>query len=536
MAVHVTPSLSICCTCRYTAKGGSGGGRILVNASSIYIDSGASISANGSAGSSYTRQPYRSGYSVGYFGSTQTVGGGGGSGGSIWLVSVSGGIDGAGAVEASGGSSTAGSGAGAGGRISLVAATNVSSSLTVRSVGGVGSTGYTSCGGAAGAIYAQDGSRPGGHLVVDNEQVTTISSSAIVTPYPSDVSGHVLDRLQLKGKARVNATAGWSNNNVSSTTINVGSGAEITGDTIHVTSTGSTTVAGTVSCTELLQVRSMGSAGASMRVETGGVVSCVSCEVDVALGSRNGSSVRLEGQINARTLTLTGELVEVLGSQTAWTGATSIEAERMIVGGSGRIYVTASSSTMSASASQNALSLDLGWLEVETGRTVSCSGTGCMSVVVNARDGMAIGGYLGCSLLKCRLGMTVGNATVEGTLRGGDVNLTAQRSVRVSSGGVIKADGLGHGNETGTGKGTSPTPGASASTSTSDWYKFYGSGGGGGYGGVGANSCFRYGSSAYVNPQTYGAGASYGESLAPQSFGSGGGDGQLFYVSSTASE
>ena len=135
MAVHVTPSLSICCTCRYTAKGGSGGGRILVNASSIYIDSGARISANGSAGSSYSSQAWRGG--TRYDSYTRTVGGGGGSGGSIWLVSVSGGIDGAGAVEASGGSSTAGSGAGAGGRISLVAATNVSSSLTVRSVGGV---------------------------------------------------------------------------------------------------------------------------------------------------------------------------------------------------------------------------------------------------------------------------------------------------------------------------------------------------------------------------------------------------------------
>jgi len=438
-------------------------------------------------------------------------------------------------VEASGGSSTAGSGAGAGGRISLVAATNVSSSLTVRSVGGAGSSVDTSCGGAAGAFYAQDSDRPGGHLVVDNEQVTTYSSSAIVTPYPSDVSGHALDRLQLKGKARVNATAGWSNNDVSSTTINVGSGAQITGDSIHVTSTGSMTVAGIVSCTELLRVRSMGAARASMRVETGGLVSCVSCEVDVALGSRNGSSVRLEGQIKARTLTLTGELVEVLGSQTAWTGTTSIEAERMIVGRSGVIEVTASSSTMSASASQTALSLDLGWLEVETGRAVNCSGTGCVSVVVSARDGMAIGGYLGCSPLKCRLGMTVGNATVGGTLRGGDVNLTAQRSVRVSSGGLIKADGLGHGSETGTGKGTSPTPGSTANW-FSYWYLFYGSGGGGGYGGVGANSCYRISSSTYVNPVTYGAGASYGESLAPQSFGSGGGNGQLFYVSSTASE
>jgi hypothetical protein len=271
-----------------------------------------------------------------------------------------------------------------------------------------------------------------------------------------------------------------------------------------------------------------------MRVETGGLVSCVSCEVDVALGSRNGSSVRLEGQIKARTLTLTGELVEVLGSQTAWTGATSIEAERMVVGGSGLIHVTASSSIVSAG--QTALSLDLGWLEVETGRTVSCHGTGCMSVAVSARDGMAIGGYLGCSPLKCQLGMTVGNATVGGTLEGGDVNLTAEYSVRVSSGGLIKADGLGHGNGTGTGKGTSPTPGSSASTSTSHWYKFYGSGGGGGYGGVGANSCNRYSSVSYVNPQTYGAGASYGQSLAPQSFGSGGGNGQLFYVSSTTSE
>ena len=53
---------------------------------------------------------------------------------------------------------------------------------------------------------------------------------------------------------------------------------------------------------------------------------------------------------------------------------------------------------------------------------------------------------------------------------------------------------------------------------------------------MGANSCYRYSSVYYVNPQTYGAGASYGQSLAPQSFGSGGGNGQLFYVSSTTSE
>ena len=82
--------------------------------SSIHVESGATISANGRSGSS-----------------TSGIAGGGGSGGSIWLVSTTGGISGEGSVEAVGGSSrNPGSGAGGGGRISLNAATSVSASLS----------------------------------------------------------------------------------------------------------------------------------------------------------------------------------------------------------------------------------------------------------------------------------------------------------------------------------------------------------------------------------------------------------------------
>ena len=200
----------------------------------------------------------------------------------------------------------------------------------------------------------------------------------------------------------------------------------------------------------------------------------------------------------------------------------SSSSSRGLVSSSGRRTVLQESTTISGRVMYNSLN-------VKTSATVQCS-ENCEIVV---EEDCTVDGKIRCTTPMCKITIAARNISIStnGMVQGGDLKLSAESDINIA--GIIKADGLGHGNGTGTGKGTSPTPGSSAS---SYWYRFYGSGGGGGYGGVGANSCFRYGSSLYVNPVHYGAGASYGESLAPQSFGSGGGNGQLFYWSSTASE
>ena len=204
------------------------------------------------------------------------------------------------------------------------------------------------------------------------------------------------------------------------------------------------------------------------------------------------------------------------------SGKSLSSSSRELVSSSGRRTVLQESTTISGRVMYISLN-------VAASATVQCS-ENCQIVV---EEDCTVDGKIRCTTPMCKITIAARNISIStnGMVQGGDLKLSAESDIKIA--GVIKADGLGHGNGTGTGKGTSPTPGSSAS---SYWYRFYGSGGGGGYGGVGANSCFRYGSSAYVNPQTYGAGASYGESLAPQSFGSGGGNGQLFYWSSTASE
>ena len=253
-------------------------------------------------------------------------------------------------------------------------------------------------------------------------------------------------------------------------------------------------------------------------------MSCVGCEVDIKLvGSGSGeSALLLVGEVKAQTVGLSADLVEVLGSQTAWTGAVTIEADEMVVGSRASVTVSAGASVLPGAA----MRLELGRLEVQRGSRVVCSGSGCMSVVVSARDGALIEGTLECTPLMCRITAEVLNATVTGTVRGGDVNLTSSCSLNLS--GSVSVDGLGYGSHSGDGPGTSPTPGAYFSTSYDSMY--YGSGGGGGHGGMGANSCFKSTDTGYVSPQVYGAGQAYGNASAPRSFGSGGGRGLYYYV------
>ena len=205
----------------YQASGGSGGGRVFIKASSIHVDAGATITANGTAGVSKT---------LTYSSSTYTFGGGAGSGGSIWLVSGAGGISGDGKLQAVGGASVSGSGAGGGGRIALQAATSVSSSLSVSARAGSGSAGYLGCGGAAGTALESD--TAGRVLSVDNEGVA--SAGSILTPYPKDLSGYVLAGLDIKGSARVQADSASSNNNLTSSSILISQQSQITGNSFVV--------------------------------------------------------------------------------------------------------------------------------------------------------------------------------------------------------------------------------------------------------------------------------------------------------------
>ena len=251
-----------------------------------------------------------------------------------------------------------GSGGGGGGRIALQAATSVSSSLAVSARAGAGSAGYAGCGGAAGGVFSRD--TTGGVLVVSNEQVS--SASGIVTPYPGDLSGYVLAGLDVKGGARLYADKSSSNNNLTSASIMVSSGSAITGDTIGMMTTNAT-IAGTVACTTLAKVRAMaGLQAIQMSVAGGGVVSCVGCEVDIKLvGSGSGeSALLLVGEVKAQTVGLSADLVEVLGSQTAWTGAVTIEADEMVVGSRASVTVSAGASVLPGAA----MRLELGRLEV----------------------------------------------------------------------------------------------------------------------------------------------------------------------------
>eukprot|EP00961_Rhodomonas_salina_P156833 2111553-Rhodomonas_salina.1 len=90
--------------------GGSGGGRVYLEASRVDIPASGKVTVDGQPGSAHTW--------VGFTQSVYHVGGGGGSGGSVWVTAPNG-IHGAGEIRANGGDSVRGSGAGAGGRIAL---------------------------------------------------------------------------------------------------------------------------------------------------------------------------------------------------------------------------------------------------------------------------------------------------------------------------------------------------------------------------------------------------------------------------------
>jgi hypothetical protein len=300
----------------------------------------------------------------------------------------------------------------------------------------------------------------------------------------------------------------------------VGVQCQIAGGTLRLV-TSNATVGGTVTGTTLVMMRA-----AEVRVNYGGVVACVGCQVDIELAGSGSalSALRLAGEIKAQTVGLSADVVEVTGSQTAWTGAVTIKADQMVVGSGAAVTVSAGSSILPAAA----MHLEVGVLAVQRGSSVVCSGSGCMAVNVSARDEVLIAGSLSCTPLRCGILIDVGsNATVSvsGTLRGGDLNVTALCSVYIN--GSVSADGLGYGGGSGDGPGVGPTPGTSASSYPQ---YFYGSGGGGGHGGMGANSCYKSSSgSSYLNPQVYGAGKAYGSASEPSSFGSGGGTGMALY-------
>ena len=479
------------------------------------------------------------------------VAGGGGSGGSIWLVSTTGGISGEGSVEAIGGITSvpqyasAGSGSGGGGRISLNAATSVSAtSLSLRT------SSSTGCPGAAGTIYISDSA--GKALVVDG--IDNDLAEGIETAYPWDLHGRLIRKFEIKGNARVSVSGTSTNNNIASSSIVVGPDAKLSGDFISIAAT-NVAVDGIVASTLQVRVRAAGNGHANLTIGQGGSISCVGCTADIKLGRSGSDSVlRLDGEMKIATLWLSTDLVLVDGSSALLQatgdaivdasevsisqgssvslgatavnanavsisqgssvsfGALSVKAETMDVVDGSSVTVSGASSPTSSSGDHDghaAMRLSLSErLVVQAGSGVVCSGNGCAAVQVSARD-VTIGGNLKCVPSMCSVGVFVeGNATVTGSLEGGDVNLTAQCG-GVLVAGKIRSDGLGYGSGSGPGNGTRPLVHPSC-------------GGGGGHGGIGANSCY---SGTVLRP--YGAGTTYGSSTQPNTFGSGGGPGEM---------
>ena len=309
-----------------------------MNASSIEIVSGATVSADGVRGTPYVSD-------ASYLGT-----GGGGSGGSILMEGRN--VSGAGLVSAKGGPSRGGSGAGGGGRVSIRAA-HVSSQLALTSSGGATSDSYA-CAGAAGTVYVANGTSL--LLIFDNSNENSDSSTS--TPFPGDLNGVQLTLVNISRKASVDLRQAKSNNDVRSYGFDLDASSKVTGDSV-VIDTSNASVRGSITGSTTVWLHNAQSGAGTVTAHGGSTIGCSSCKLKMSLA---GSDVILLGSISAGT----GE----------------IQGLRNLTH-SGSLAVSGS-----------VLSIEAGTASI-TG-TVTCTGSACSSVV-SVNKTLEMGGSLSCT-------------------------------------------------------------------------------------------------------------------------------------------
>ena len=347
----------------------------------------------------------------------------------------------------------------------------MSSSLGVSAAGGATSSGYT-CGGAAGTVYVVNGTTSS--LIFDNSDGSSDSSTC--TLFPPELSGVQLRQLSILRKACVDLRQSVKNNDVRAYLLDIDGSSKMTGDGI-VIDTCAANLRGQITCTSALQLHNAQSGVGLVTAYTGSSMTCSSCTVKMSL---TGSHVMLQGTVSASTLEITGvERISLAGSLTANA------SELAIAAGSANISGTA-----------------------------TCSGSAC-SIRVSVNTTLEVGGTVRCSgNNQCLVDVVSGwSALVGGSITGSDIRMVIAGSLQVI--GTITASGQGYAESAGDGKGNRSSYTSSASSDS-----FRVSGSGGGHGGNGANSCYQY-ASGYGT--TASGGGSYGSSIVPRTFGSGGG-------------
>jgi hypothetical protein len=442
-----------------------------MNASSIEIVSGATVSADGVRGTPY-------GSDASYLGT-----GGGGSGGSILMEARN--VSGGGLVSAKGGPSRGGSGAGGGGRVSIRAA-HVSSQLALTSSGGATSDSYA-CAGAAGTVYVANGTSL--LLIFDNSNENSDSSTS--TPFPGDLNGVQLTLVNISRKASVDLRQAKSNNDVRSYGFDLDASSKVTGDSV-VIDTSNASVRGSITGSTTVWLHNAQSGAGTVTAHGGSTIGCSSCKLKMSLA---GSDVILRGSISAGTGEIQGLRNLTHSGNLAVSGSLlSIEAGTASITGT----VICSGSACSSLVSVNKT--------LEMGGSLSCTGGTCSLSLRSGGDMRSSGdvsysgnshlralgrimvlGTLACTSSLCKLEAEGSDIQVQnsGRITGGDVILVAE-SLRVL--GTVSTSGQGYVEEAGDGKGNKPSYG-----SNYDSYRVSGSGAG--HGGNGAGACFRYSSS-----------------------------------------
>ncbi|MGB1592139.1 MAG: hypothetical protein ACPIOQ_05240, partial [Promethearchaeia archaeon] len=402
------------CTSQYGA-GGRGGGRIYMNASTIEIASGATVSADGTQGATYSSY----------------AGGGGGSGGSILMETCN--MSGGGIVRASGGASVLGSGAGGGGRISIRALIDVSAELTVIASGGASSSPYT-CAGAAGTVYAVHDTSS--RLIFDNNDNSVATTT--LTPFPPDLSGVHLSQIMILRKTYVGLRQAETNNDVRASSLKLDASSKVTGDTVII-DVRDATIEGSIAGTSEVWLHNSQSGAGLLTAHSGSSMTCSGCALRMSL---SGSNVSLHGSITTAT-------VEVKSLQS--------------ISHTGTLTVSGVALTIAVDAASIA-------------GTVECTGAAC-SILVSANATLQLRGSLSCTNGKCSVSLHSGgdlnstasmscagnsqclvdiasgsSALLGGSIAGSDIRMLVAGSLQIQ--GLVSTSGQGYAESSGDGKGS----------------------------------------------------------------------------------
>ena len=423
-----------------------------MNASSIEIVSGATVSADGVRGVENT---YSTTYGTG----------GGGSGGSILMEACN--VSGAGLVSAKGGPSRGGSGAGGGGRVAIRAA-HVSSQLVLTSSGGATSDSYA-CAGAAGTVYVANGTSF--LLIFDNSNENSDSSTS--TPFPGDLNGVQLTLVNISRKASVDLRQAKSNNDVRSYGFDLDASSKVTGDSV-VIDTSNASVRGSITGSTTVWLHNAQSGAGTVTAHGGSTIGCSSCKLKMSLA---GSDVILRGSISAGTGEIQGLRSLTHSGNLAVSGSLlSIEAGTASI--IGTVICSGSACTSLVSVNKT----------LEMGGSLSCTGGKCSLSLISGGD-LRSSGDVSCSgNSQCLVDVASGSSAVlSGSMAGSDIRMVVAERLRLL--GTVSTSGQGYVEEAGDGKGNKPSYGGS----NYDSYRVSGSGAG--HGGNGAGACFRYSSS-----------------------------------------